>query len=116
MVGDPEKHIAPVPLRQRGMDAECRGPDLVAGRGGRSPGWGTMTQRWLEHTVAEDEAGRTVQEMLTGPMQVSRRMIQKLTRARGILLNRRPAFLGRKVRAGDLIAARVAVDEETGLR
>ncbi|HSU12754.1 RluA family pseudouridine synthase [Longimicrobium sp.] len=75
-----------------------------------------MTQRWLEHTVADDEAGRTVQEVLTGPMQVSRRMIQKLTRAHGILLNRKPAFLARKVRAGDLIAARVGVDEYTALQ
>jgi RluA family pseudouridine synthase len=75
-----------------------------------------MTQRWLEHTVADDEAGRTVQEVLTGPMQVSRRMIQKLTRAQGILLNRKPAFLARKVRAGDLIAARVGVVEYTALR
>lgn len=74
-----------------------------------------MADRWLEHTVAADEAGRTVQELLTGPMQVSRRMIQKLTRAKGILLNRRPAFLGRKVRAGDVISARVGVDEHAGL-
>ena len=54
----------------------------------RSPGG-----RWTEHRVAEDEAGRTVQEILTGSMHVSRRMIQKLTRSRGIQLNRRPAFL-----------------------
>ena len=27
-----------------------------------------MADRWLEHTVAEEEAGRTVQEVLTGPM------------------------------------------------
>lgn len=74
-----------------------------------------MTQKWLEHTVAEDQAGRTVQEVLTGPMQVSRRMIQKLTRAHGVLLNRRPAFLGRKVKAGDVVAARVGVDEHAGL-
>jgi 23S rRNA pseudouridine1911/1915/1917 synthase len=74
-----------------------------------------MSDRWLEHTVAADEAGRTVQELLTGPMQVSRRMIQKLTRAKGILLNRRTAFLGRKVRAGDVIAARVGVDEHAAL-
>ncbi|HEX6751745.1 MAG TPA: RluA family pseudouridine synthase [Longimicrobium sp.] len=74
-----------------------------------------MTQRWMEHTVAADEAGRTVQEVLTGPMQVSRRMIQKLTRAHGITLNRRPAFLGRKVKAGDVVAARVGFEEETGL-
>jgi 23S rRNA pseudouridine1911/1915/1917 synthase len=74
-----------------------------------------MTQKWLEHTVAEDEAGRTVQEVLTGPMQVSRRMIQKLTRAQGILLNRRAPFLGRKVKAGDVLSARVQRDEEPGL-
>lgn len=72
-------------------------------------------QRWMEHTVAEDEAGRTVQEVLTGVMGVSRRMIQKLTRARGITLNRRPAFLGRKVKAGDLVSARIAFQEEAGL-
>ena len=71
--------------------------------------------RWTEHRVAEDEAGRTVQEILTGPMGISRRMIQKLTRARGITLNRRPAFLGRKVRAGDEVAARIAFDEAAGL-
>lgn len=74
-----------------------------------------MSERWLEHTVTAEEAGRTVQEVLTGPMQVSRRMIQRLTRARGILLNRRGAFLGRKVKAGDVVAARVGVDEPGGL-
>jgi len=74
-----------------------------------------MTGRWLEHRVTQDEAGRTVQEILTGPMQVSRRMIQKLTRAHGILLNRRPPFLGRTVKVGDLISARVQHDEEPGL-
>jgi RluA family pseudouridine synthase len=74
-----------------------------------------MTGPWLDHTVTEDEAGRTVQEVLTGPMQVSRRMIQKLTRAQGILLNRRAPFLGRKVKAGDVVSARVQRDEEPGL-
>lgn len=74
-----------------------------------------MSERWLEHTVTAEEAGRTVQEVLTGPMQVSRRMIQRLTRAKGILLNRRGAFLGRKVKAGDVVSARVGVDESAGL-
>ncbi|MFL5383209.1 MAG: RluA family pseudouridine synthase [Longimicrobiaceae bacterium] len=74
-----------------------------------------MSDRWLEHTVTAEEAGRTVQEVLTGPMQVSRRMIQRLTRAKGILLNRRGAFLGRKVKAGDVVSARVGVDESAGL-
>jgi 23S rRNA pseudouridine1911/1915/1917 synthase len=78
-------------------------------------GGGAMTGRWLDHTVTEEEAGRSVQEVLTGPMQVSRRMIQRLTRAKGILLNRRAPFLGRKVKAGDVVSARVQSDEEPGL-
>ena len=71
--------------------------------------------RWTNHVVAPDEAGRTVQEILTGPMRISRRMIQRLTRAQGILLNRRPAYLARKVKEGDTIAVRAAAEEESGL-
>ncbi|HEU0052611.1 MAG TPA: hypothetical protein VFQ39_05515, partial [Longimicrobium sp.] len=72
-------------------------------------------RRWVEHTVTEEEAGRTVQEILTGTLGVSRRMIQRLTRAKGIHLNRRAPFLGKKVRTGDVVAARLADDEESGL-
>ena len=72
-------------------------------------------QRWTEHTVGEDEAGRTVQEILTGPMGISRRMIQRLTRARALRHNRKPAWLAAKVKAGDVVAARVAAGEKSGL-
>ncbi|MBV9774613.1 MAG: RluA family pseudouridine synthase [Gemmatimonadetes bacterium] len=75
----------------------------------------TPPQRWIEHTVSAEEVGRTVEEILTGPLQVSRRMIQRLTRSRGLRLNRGPAYLARKVRAGDVVAARVAAAEEAGL-
>jgi 23S rRNA pseudouridine1911/1915/1917 synthase len=71
--------------------------------------------RWAEHTVLPDEAGRTVQDILTGPMGVSRRMIQKLTRAKGLRHNRRPAWLSAKVRAGDVVAARLQPAETAGL-
>lgn len=71
--------------------------------------------RWTEHTVAPAEAGQTVEEILRGPLGVSGRRIQKLTRGRGILLNRRPAFLRRKTRAGDVVAVRVAGDESPAL-
>ncbi len=80
-----------------------------------SPRDASAPRRWTEHTVSPDEAGRTVEEILTGPMRVSRRMIQRLTRSRGIHLNRRAAFLARKVKAGDVVAARVAPEEEAGL-
>ncbi len=72
-------------------------------------------RRWVEHKVTAEEAGRTVQEILTGSLQVSRRMIQKLTRSKGIQLNGRPAFLARKVRPGDVVAARLAFQEDVGL-
>jgi RluA family pseudouridine synthase len=71
--------------------------------------------RWIEHSVTEDEAGRTVQEILTGSLLVSRRMIQRLTRSAGIRLDRRPTHLGRKVRAGEVVAARVAMEEASTL-
>jgi 23S rRNA pseudouridine1911/1915/1917 synthase len=71
--------------------------------------------RWTHHRVTEAEAGSTLQEILTGALGVSRRMIQKLTRASGIRLNGHPAYLKRKVRAGDDVAARLVFDEEPGL-
>ncbi|HET6231626.1 MAG TPA: RluA family pseudouridine synthase [Longimicrobiaceae bacterium] len=72
-------------------------------------------RRWMEHIVTAEEAGRTVEEIVTGSMSISRRMIQKLTRGQGILLNRRPAFLGKKVREGDTVSARAVVQEEAML-
>ena len=78
-------------------------------RGGSQPG------RWAKHEVTEEEAGRTVQEILTGPLRVSRRMIQRLTRSDGIRLNRHATHLQRRVRAGEVVAARVASAEEAGL-
>jgi 23S rRNA pseudouridine1911/1915/1917 synthase len=74
-----------------------------------------LPHRWTEHTVQPDEAGSRVQDILTGPMGVSRRMIQKLTRAKGLRHNRKPAWLAAKVRAGDVIAARLQMGETAGL-
>jgi 23S rRNA pseudouridine1911/1915/1917 synthase len=74
-----------------------------------------MAERWIRHTVSEEEAGRTVEAIVTGALGISRRRIQKLTRSKGIELNRRPAFLARTVRAGDVVAVRAAADEEIGL-
>src|SRR5690606_17170738 len=68
--------------------------------------------RWTRHEVTADEAGRTVQEILTGPLRVSRRMIQRLTRSGGIRLDRRPTHLQRRVRTGEEVAARISMAEE----
>lgn len=71
--------------------------------------------RWTRHQVSIEEAGRTVQEILVGSLGVSRRMMQKLTRAAGIRLNGRPVYLRRKVRSGDVVAARVVFAEVSTL-
>lgn len=71
--------------------------------------------RWLEHRIAASGAGRSVEEILKDEMGISGRMIQRLTRSRGILLNRRPGYLRRAVREGDVVAARVGAEEEPTL-
>ncbi len=73
------------------------------------------SSRWVNHTVTPDEAGRTVQEVLTASMGVSRRMIQRLTRAKGLQHNRRAAWLSAKVRAGDVVSARLQEGASGGL-
>lgn len=71
--------------------------------------------RWLEFTVTEAYAGETVQDILTGPMAVSRRMIQKLTRRKAILINNKPAFLKRRVKAGDTVKVKILFQETESL-
>lgn len=72
-------------------------------------------RKWTTHTVTAAEAGRTVEEILTGTLSISRRMIQKLTRSKGVQLNKKPAFLGREVKEGDVIRAAMSFTEEAGL-
>jgi 23S rRNA pseudouridine1911/1915/1917 synthase len=71
--------------------------------------------RWIEHRVTEEEAGQSVQEILQGPLAVSRRMIQRLTRSAGIRLNGRAPHLARRVRVGDTVRVRVQGREEPAL-
>lgn len=66
--------------------------------------------------MGSEEAGQTVEEILIASLGISGRMIQKLTRSKGILRNRKASFLGAKVRAGDVVAARIASEEDAGLK
>jgi 23S rRNA pseudouridine1911/1915/1917 synthase len=72
-------------------------------------------RKWLTYIVPSEMAGKTVQEILTGPMAISRRMIQKLTRTKGILYNDKPTFLKRPVKEGHVIKVAAAVEEGAGL-
>ncbi|MGE5701511.1 MAG: RluA family pseudouridine synthase [Clostridia bacterium] len=64
--------------------------------------------RWLEYTVTEQDTEMTVEQVIREKMMVSGRMLQRLTRSKGIQLNRKTPFLGRKVKTGDKISVRVA--------
>lgn len=82
----------------------------MAGREGQE-----APRRWAKHAVTAEEAGATVEEVLREQLGVSGRMIQRLTRSKGIRLSGRPTHLGRKVREGEVVEARTSQEEEPGL-
>ena len=61
--------------------------------------------RWVEHTVAADEDGRSVGAVLGGALGFSRDEVLRLTRLRAIRLNGRRTTPAARVRPGDVVAA-----------
>jgi 23S rRNA pseudouridine1911/1915/1917 synthase len=62
-----------------------------------------MKRLWIEYQIPAEFDGVTLEQILKGPMQISGRMIQKLTRSKGILYNGKPTFLKRQVRKGHIV-------------
>ncbi|MFD2368502.1 RluA family pseudouridine synthase [Brevibacillus sp. GCM10020057] len=62
---------------------------------------------WMEYTVTEKDIGMSVEQIVRQKLSVSGRMLQRLTRSKGIMLNRKPPFLQRQVKPGDTVAIRV---------
>jgi 23S rRNA pseudouridine1911/1915/1917 synthase len=75
----------------------------------------TPHYQWIDRLVLPEEVGQTVEAILTGPMQISRRRIQKLTRSHSIRLNGKPAFLAKQVRSGDMVSVRMSETRPEGL-
>lgn len=73
----------------------------------RTEGLAVSRKDWLEYIVTEEDAGMSVEQIVRQKMNVSGRMLQRLTRSKGILLNRKQPFLKREVKAGDQVAVRV---------
>ncbi|UFJ40232.1 RluA family pseudouridine synthase [Brevibacillus humidisoli] len=69
---------------------------------------------WLEYVVTEQDEGQTVEQIVREKLAVSGRMVQRLTRSKGIRLNRKNAYLKRTVKKGDKVAVRIADRERTG--
>jgi len=67
------------------------------------------------YLVGEEHAGLTVEQYLKQVLQYSGRRIQKLTRLKGILCNKKPVFLQKKVKTGDNIRVRILEDQSYGV-
>lgn len=69
-----------------------------------------------KYTVAAEHEGLTVETYLKQVVKCSGRRIQKLTRAKGILLKGQKVFLQKKVKAGDILEVLVIRDLAYGVR
>jgi len=65
-------------------------------------------QSWITYLVTSEDIGKTVEQIAREKLSVSGRMLQRLTRSKGIQLNRKNAFLKREVKAGDSVSVRIA--------
>lgn len=71
--------------------------------------------KWISYKIPPDWDGKKVEEVLKGPLALSNRMINRLTRCRGIQLNGRMPWLGRRVKAGDRLRVAVRPRERSNL-
>jgi 23S rRNA pseudouridine1911/1915/1917 synthase len=77
-------------------------------------GW--KMKSFTTHKVAAEHAGLTVENYLKQILQYSGRKLQKLTRQKGVLLNGKPAYLQKKLKASDTLRILVSEDTAYGAR
>lgn len=70
---------------------------------------------WLELTIEAPLEGKTLEDILKQDLFISGRMIQRLTRQKGLFLNRKVPFLKKKVKTGDFLRVLVGDKEEGSL-
>ncbi|MFC7443238.1 RluA family pseudouridine synthase [Laceyella putida] len=71
--------------------------------------------KWITFTISDEWANHTVEEVLKGPLLLSGRMLNRLTRGKGILLNGRAPYLKKKVKTGDQLKVAVRPQEKSEL-
>lgn len=76
---------------------------------------GYSMKSFTSHTIPAEQAGCTVEDYLKRILQISGRKIQKLTRQKGILINRKPAFLEKKLKPGDILEVLTENDSAYGV-
>lgn len=68
------------------------------------------------YTITDEYKDLTVEAYLKQVLQYSGRRIQKLTRQKGFLLNRKPSFLLKKLKPGDVLQVIIAGSESGGAK
>lgn len=66
----------------------------------------------LEYIVKENDNNRTVKSILKNELKLSERMIKKLKRNQGVLVNNKPVYVIYRVKPGDVIHVSIVFDEE----
>jgi len=70
---------------------------------------------YSKYPIIEEHQGLTVEVYLKQVLKYSGRKIQKLTRLKGIMLNKKPAFLQKKIKSGDILQVLTLEDSSYGV-
>lgn len=67
------------------------------------------------YKVEPEHQGLTVEHYLKNVLQYSGRKVQKLTRIKGVTLNKKTVFLQKKLKPGDVLGVRILEDQSYGV-
>ncbi|TCS83384.1 RluA family pseudouridine synthase [Tepidibacillus fermentans] len=70
---------------------------------------------WLEYHVSSTDQGKTIEEVCMSKFLISGRMLQKLTRHRGIQINGKKSYLAYPLKKGDRLQIKIFEWEEYGV-
>lgn len=70
---------------------------------------------YTTHLISEEHQGLTVEVYVKQVLKYSGRAIQKLSRQKGILLNKKAVFLQKKVKSGDVMRILIPEDKSYGV-
>lgn len=73
-------------------------------------------KNYTTHIVKQEHIGMTVEQYLKQVAQISGRKIQKLTRQKGILINKKPAYLQRLIKPGEILSVLTDDDNQYGVQ
>ncbi len=71
--------------------------------------------KWISFQITSEWDGKTVEIILKNALHISNRMLNRLTRSKGIKLNGRMPWLQKRVKKGDLLKVAIRPSEKSNL-